>query len=285
MRTVSVSWQHCFETAAVLVAVGGAMATSKDKRVRAVGAFAREVAVIGVLYALWELAGRIAGFSNKDAYVRARWIEHFEHDVHLPSERSVQNLILGHPLIVQVANLYYAAMHFPMMFVFLIWLFWWHRDKYKPVRQVLGWTTLVCLIVQLVPVAPPRFLPGIVDTGKLYNQSVYQHGLAVDQLSTMPSVHVAWACLVGYYTWKIGKGRWRYIGPLHTVLTVFFVVATGNHFWLDGIVAAMILCACAWSVFGVRTGWHAVLDRWRARHDPSIPLDDTEALTARSGAH
>jgi hypothetical protein len=279
MQTVSVSWQHSFETAAVLVAVGGAMALSKDKRVRALGAFAREAAVIGVLYALWELAGTIAGFSNKDAYLRARWIEHFEHDIHLPSERSVQHLILGHPLIVQVANLYYAAMHFPMMFVFLIWLFWWHRDRYRPVRQVLGWTTLACLIVQLVPVAPPRFLPGIVDTGKLYNQSVYQHGLAVDQLSTMPSVHVAWACLVGYYTWKIGTSRWRYIGPLHTVLTVFFVVATGNHFWLDGIVAAAILSACAWAVFGVRTGWYSALRRWRARPVRSLPFADAEPMS------
>ena len=82
-------------------------------------------------------------------------------------------LILAIACGIAVANLYYAAMHFPGMFVFLIWLFWWHRDEYRPVRQVLGWTTLVCLIVQLVPVAPPRFLPGIVDTGKLYNQSVY----------------------------------------------------------------------------------------------------------------
>jgi hypothetical protein len=279
MQTVSVTWEHSFEAAAVVAAVGVAMALSKDSRVRAIGAFAREVAVIGVLYGLWSLAGRIAGFSNKDAYVRARWIERFEHDILLPSEHSVQHLILGHPLLVQFGNLYYATMHFPMMFVFLIWLFWRHRDKYRPVRQVLGWTTLVCLLVQLVPVAPPRFLPGIVDTGKLYNQSVYQHGLAVDQLSTMPSVHVAWACLVGYYTWKIGKGRWRYIGPLHMVLTIFFVVATGNHFWLDGIVAAMILCACAWSVFGVRTGWHAVLDRWRLRHESPLALDDAEPLT------
>jgi hypothetical protein len=282
MQTVSVTWEHSFEAAAVVAAIGAAMALSKDSRVRAVGAFAREVAVIGVLYGLWSLAGRIAGFSNRDAYARARWIERFEHDVFLPSERSVQHLILGHPLIVQFANLYYATMHFPMMFVFLIWLFWRHRDNYRPVRQVLGWTTLTCLIVQLVPVAPPRFLPGIVDTGKLYNQSVYQHGLAVDQLSTMPSVHVAWAVLVGFYTWRISRSRWRYIGPLHTVLTVFFVVATGNHFWLDGIVAAAILCGCAWAVFGVRTGWHAALRQWRTRRERSSPVADAAEPLTRS---
>jgi hypothetical protein len=270
MQTVSVSWQHSFEAAAVVAAVGTAMALSKDSRVRAVGAFARETAVIGVLYGLWSLAGRIAGFSNRGAYERARWIERFEHDIFLPSERSVQQLILGHPLIVQIANLYYAAMHFPMMFVFLIWLFIRHRDKYRPVRQVLGWTTLACLVVQLLPVAPPRFLPGIVDTGKLYNQSVYQHGLAVDQLSTMPSVHVAWAVLVGFYTWRISTSKWRFIGPLHSTLTIFFVVATGNHFWLDGIVAVLILSICAWSVFGVRTGWHAAVCHWQERRQQPI---------------
>ena len=64
-------------------------------------------------------------------------------------------------------------------------------------RTVLAWTTLCCLLIQLIPVAPPRMIPGIgiVDTGLRYNQSVYSHGLPIDQLSAMPSVHVAWAVL------------------------------------------------------------------------------------------
>ncbi len=63
------------------------------------------------------------------------------------------------------------------------------------------------------------------------------------------------------------------------VLTIFFVVATGNHFWLDGIVAAAILSACAWSVFGVRTGWHALLYLWRGRRERLVPVADSEPLT------
>ena len=170
----------------------------------------------------------------------------------------MQHLILGHPLLVQGANLYYASMHFTMMFVFLIWLFVRHRDRYRPVRSVLAWTTLCCLLVQLVPVAPPRMLPGIQDTGMLYNQSVYSGGFAVDQLSAMPSVHVAWAVLVGWYAWRVGTSRWRYLGPAHSVTTVFVVVSTGNHWWLDGIVGTLLLVLCAWVVHGVRTGWHAL---------------------------
>jgi hypothetical protein len=151
-----------------------------------------------------------------------------------------------------------------MMFVFLIWLFWRHRDRYRPVRTTMAWATLICLLVQLMPVAPPRMLPGIVDTAVKYGQSVYgPGGFAADQLSAMPSVHVAWAVIVGWYTVRCSTSRWRWIGPLHTAITVFVVVATGNHWWFDGIAAATIVCACAWARYGVSIAFHRALDRVR----------------------
>jgi len=289
VQTVGLSWQHSFETAAVLAAAGSAMALSRRRPVRAAGAFLRETAIIGVLYGLWHLAGRVSVTDVGGAFRRAHWIQRVERDFLLPSERSMQHLVLGHRLVVQAANLYYAAMHMTVMLVFLIWLFVRHRDRYRPVRQVLAWTTLGCLLVQLMPVAPPRMLPGIVDTGVLYDQSVYSSGLAADQLSAMPSVHVAWAVLVGYYVWRISPSRWRGLGPAHAVITVLVVVVTGNHWWLDGVVAVAILAACAWAVFGVRTAWHAALRprllsgglavEWRriTRHStPKSPLNGVQ---------
>ena len=253
MQTVGLSWQHSGEIAAVLAVGGAAAAVSSNRVVRAIGAFARETAVIGVLYAVWQLAGMISLHDTGDAFARARWIERFERYLPLPSERSVQHAVLGHRFVVEGLNLYYAAMHMTTMLIFLIWLFVRHRERYRPVRQVMAWTTLGCLAIQLVPVAPPRMLPGIVDTGRLYDQSVYSNGLPIDQLSAMPSVHVAWAVLVGYYVWRISPSRWRFIGPLHSVLVTIAVVATGNHWWLDGIVAVFVLAVSAWSVYGVRT--------------------------------
>jgi heme A synthase len=266
VQTVGLTWQHSFELGAVLAAGGGALALSSSPRVRAVGAFARETAVIGVLYALWQLAGKLSVTGTDGAFRRGRWIEHAERYLPLPSEHSAQQAILGHDLVVQSANLYYAAMHMTTMLTFLIWLFVRHRDRYRPVRQVMAWTTLCCLLVQLLPVAPPRMFHdlGIVDTGLIYHESVYSNGLPIDQLSAMPSVHVAWAVLVGYYTWRISTSRWRLLGPLHAVLTILVVVVTGNHWWLDGIVAVAILAACAWGVHGVRSAWHVALARLRA---------------------
>jgi hypothetical protein len=279
VQTLGLSWEHCGEVAALLAAAGSAAALSSKRVVRAVGAFSREAAVIGALYGLWELAGKVSVTGANGALRRARWIERFERYLPLPSERAVQRHVLGHRLVVEGANLYYAAMHVTVMLTFLVWLFIRHRGQYRPVRQVMAWTTLGCLLVQLLPVAPPRMLPGIIDTGLLYNQSVYSNGLPIDQLSAMPSVHVAWAVLVGYYTWRISPSRWRWIGPAHSVVTILVVVATGNHWWLDGIVAVVILSVCAWTVYGVREAWRAAARRVRT----SGRLQTPEPALARFG--
>ena len=239
-------------------------------RLRALGAFLRETAVIGALYGLWHLAGEVSVSGTSRAFQRAHWIRHVEIFLPLPSERAMQQAVLGHRLVVEGANLYYATMHLTTMLVFLVWLFVRHRERYRPVRQVMAWTTLGCLLIQLVPVAPPRMTGGIVDTGLVYHQSVYSNGLALDQLSSMPSVHVAWAVLVGYYVWRVSPSRWRFVGPLHSLLTVLVVVVTGNHWWLDGIVAVAVLAICAWGVFGVQTAWRHAKGRGRTPRRPVL---------------
>ena len=57
----------------------------------------------------------------------------------------------------------------------------------------------------------------------------------------MPSVHVAWALLVGLGVVMVSSSRARWLVLAHPIVTILVVVATGNHFWLDGIVAAALL--------------------------------------------
>lgn len=281
MQTVSLTWQQSFETAAVLAAVGGATLLSSRTWVRNIGALLRETAIIGVLYGLWHVVGKSAG-SEIAAKARAQHIRNFEHYLPLPSEHWTQHIVLGHKFVVETANLYYASMHFTMMFVFLLWLFVRHRDHYRPIRRVLAWTTLGALLVQFIPVAPPRMFSDIVDTGRLYGQSVYSGGLAADQLSAMPSVHVAWAVLVGYYVWRVSPSRWRFIGPLHAALTIFVVVVTGNHWWADGIVGVALLVAASWWVHGLGALWSSLRDRFRG--DASVPLGDDDPEPETDGS-
>jgi hypothetical protein len=228
--------------------------------------FLREAGVIAGLYALWQLAGTLSVLGTTGAFQRAHWIERTERNLSLPSEASVQGLVAGHPAIVQASNIYYATMHFSALFVFLVWLFVRHRDAYAGVRLTLMLSTVICLLVQLIPVAPPRLLPGYIDTAQQYGQSVYSLGLAPDELSAMPSVHVAWAVLVGSAVVRVSTSRWRWLALAHPVLTMFVITATANHFWLDAIVAIGVLATC---VGGQRTvGW--AIRAWRQRHDPPL---------------
>jgi hypothetical protein len=261
VQTVSLTWQHAGEVAGALAVVSVGMRAVRQRYARMFAPFVFEAAIIGALYAMWQLAGKLSVLGTTGALARARWIDHFDDDLPLPSEQTLNHAIVGHRLIAQAANLYYDTMHFTMMFVFLIWLFWRYRDRYSPVRTTMAWTTFFCLVIQLLPVAPPRMLPGFIDTAMLYNQSVYSNGLAADQLSAMPSVHVAWAFVIGYYVATISTSRWRWIGPAHAVLTTLVVVTTANHWWLDGIVAVAVLIACAWGRYGIVTAWQHLAPR------------------------
>ncbi|MGH3630509.1 MAG: phosphatase PAP2 family protein [Sciscionella sp.] len=251
MHNIALSWQQAAVLAIALAVLFAVLRGTGSAGARRLAPFAGESCLIAVLYSIWQLAGDLSVTGASGAYSRGSWIEQFEHDIRLPSERSIQQLIIAHPLITQGANLYYATMHFTALFVFLLWLFVRHRDRYGAVRTTLALATFVCLLIQLQPVAPPRLMAGYVDTAREYGQSVYGLGLGADELSAMPSVHVAWAVLIGWYVARIGRGRWRWLGALHAAVTVFVVVATANHWWLDGIVAAAVLVASAWLRFGV----------------------------------
>ncbi len=225
--------------------------------------FCREAAIVAWLFAIWQVLQQVTSDAGGDAIGRAERIARVQSDLFLPSERTVQDLILGHDALVRLANLYYASMHFTVMGIFLVWLYFRHRDRYPQVRTVLALSTLGCFVVQFFPVAPPRLLPGYVDTAELYGQSVYNAGFSVDNFGAMPSVHVLFAAVVGWYAWQVSTSPWRLLGPLHFALTVFVVVATANHWWLDGIVAIAILIGCAW----LRRG---VLTLWRRRHPKTV---------------
>ncbi len=206
---------------------------------------ASEAAVIVGLYSVWQLAGTVSVMQVTGALDRARSIWDVERWLHLPSEVTVQHLVLPHPWLVQVLNSFYAIVHGPSMLLFLIWLFVRHRDRYPRVRNMVAVVTGACLAIQLVPVAPPRMLEGlgVVDTPLLYHQSVYDalgRSLAY-QLSAMPSVHVAWAVMIAMVVIAASTSRWRWLVLFDPILTVWAVVATGNHFWLDGIVAVALI--------------------------------------------
>ncbi len=225
----------------------------------------RETALVLALYAVWNYAGRLSLVHVDEAFSHGRWVWRTEHWLHLPSEVSFQARLLPYPDVMRFLNAYYAVLHVPALLACLVWLFVTHRDQYPSVRTTLALTTGACLLVQFVPVAPPRMYPGLgfVDAGQVFGPTVYgKVGTGIsDQLSAMPSVHVAWAALVALAVIVAGTSTWRYWILAHPFLTIVAVTATANHWWLDGIVAIAILFAS----FGLDRAARAGIARIRAR--------------------
>ena len=141
---------------------------------------------------------------------------------------------------MQLANVYYAVAHVPALIIFLVWLFALHRPRYPAIRNALALTTGACLLIQLIPLAPPRLLPelGVLDTPLLYHQSVYgahrhrRGGAAVGH--ALRPRRLGAASSASARSWS-ARSRWRWLVLAHPVLTTWVVVVTGNHFWLDGV--------------------------------------------------
>jgi hypothetical protein len=220
-------------------------ASSLIRRAPVIAAFAQEAGTLVGLFALWQLAGSQSVMSDAGALARARWLWHTERVLHMPSEAVVQRAFLPHPLLVQGFNLYYASLHFAALLGCLLWLFVRYRDSYFRVRTTVVLFTGFALLVQFIPVAPPRMLPsaGLVDTAMRYGQSVYgsDAGFNPDQLSAMPSVHVGWALLVAIVIVNVSRSRWRWLALGYPAATLLAVVVTANHFWLDGVASAILL--------------------------------------------
>ena len=59
----------------------------------------------------------------------------------------------------------------------------------------------------------------------------------------MPSVHVGWALIVALAVITVSRSRWRWLAAGYPLLTLLVVVVTANHFWLDGVAAAVLVAA------------------------------------------
>ena len=204
-----------------------------------------ELGLISGLYAVWRLARELPFTHEAGALDRAREIDDFQNFLHMPTEISLQHLVIAHDWLARLTNGYYATMHVPGLIAFLVWLFIRHRDSFPHWRNGLALVTLGCLIIRFVRVAPPRFIDelGFVNLSDRYGLGVYGpvgQGVS-DQFAAMPSIHVGWAAVVACGIFMTTTSKWRWLFVLHLPLTMFVVAATGHHWWLDGIVALALL--------------------------------------------
>ncbi|MFE3760897.1 phosphatase PAP2 family protein [Streptomyces sp. NPDC059104] len=225
---------------------GRPAAGKRDARRRLI----RELLLVASLFAVYK-AGRMLSTGRTDEALRnADRVWDAERALHLPGEGAVQRLLIHSDALVHTANTYYAVVHFPATALFLVWLYLRRPRHYLWTRRVLAVLTGAALALHLsFPLAPPRMLGAahLVDTGQVYGPTVYRAEAAADtvanQFAAMPSLHFGWALMLAIGMIAATRSRWRALWLLHPLVTLLVVVGTANHYWLDAIVATVLLGA------------------------------------------
>jgi len=188
-------------------------------------------------------AVRVMNFEQSHGF----WVEpgiqrYFEH-VH-----QLLGLTITWREVVPLVNTVYGVAHGVVTMAMAIWLFWRHRNLFPFVRNVFIVTTaLSVLTYNIFPVAPPRLATGMTYQGRPFHfiDTVFVGGgvnLGFDRYAAMPSLHVAWALIVGVTVfWTARQLTVRLLGIVHPTLMCLAVIVTANHYITDCLAALVIV--------------------------------------------
>jgi PAP2 superfamily protein len=209
----------------------------------------QEFAALATLYVAYEI---VRGFRHDDlgtAVAHAQRIVRLERSLGLCSERTVQRFAESVPMLTHALALLYPGLHVSATAGVLVWLHRTRRPAFPLVRTALVLMTALALVVYLLyPVAPPRLAPGgFVDTVsqngpvKLSSRLL---GRFYNPVAAVPSLHLSYAALVGgAIAWQARCVPLRIAGALYPLLSLFVIVATGNHFFFDAAAGAAVAVA------------------------------------------
>jgi len=238
----------------------------------------RELALLGAVYLLYTQTRLLTGGSHEQAMSNARAVLKAERGLGLAPERWLNHLFSARQYLAIPSDYAYASLHYVVTLAVVIWLWRAHPRAYLAGRRTLVTATLVALLgYWLLPLAPPRMLPGFVDTMARYGgygwwgdsaSAPKGLGALTNQLAAMPSLHVGWAIWCGWQLWRHAKhGISRTFGVVYPLLAVVVVIGTGNHYLADAVAGLVVLL-----VGGVLTRFGTSLWRRFRRALPESPV-------------
>ena len=219
----------------------------------------REVLYILVFYGVYTAirdtqgsAGGGVDAPSTTAFRHARAVIEAERDLWIFHERWIQHLFHGWSHFFQFWNVYYGSAHFIVTAAAIIWMFNRQPGRYPYWRNVLAICTGLALVgFAAYPLMPPRLLPasyGFVDTLRHYGGSWSFDSGAMEKVSNqyaaMPSLHFGWSTFCACVFLPACKHWWsKALAVAYPVGTLFAIVVTANHYFLDAVGGAVVLGA------------------------------------------
>lgn len=206
--------------------------------------FAREVLLIGVAYWFYEIVRSVSSDRGATAFENAGVLVRVERALGIFAELNVQVAVLSWQGLVDFLSLWYFWGHFPLIVVIATWAFARHRPDYLWARNAFFAAGAIALVVYVTfPVAPPRLVPaaGFVDTLRNVFALQYEDSSLVNQFAAVPSMHQGFALIIGVTMFRmLGGTRGVLLMLLLPTLMFVSIVATGNHWFLDAALGALV---------------------------------------------
>ncbi|MGI9600597.1 MAG: phosphatase PAP2 family protein [Acidimicrobiales bacterium] len=242
----------------------------------------KEAALVLGFYAVYTTIRNQFGsarVSSEVAYDNAELVIDIEQALGSFHEEEIQSWFLDWDWFLWFWNVFYGTFHFGVTIFALVWLYRRFPERYPRWRNTFAITTAAALIgFATFPLMPPRLLPTgppyggarfggdqyqfvdtLADVGGLWSFDSGTMQEVSNQYAAMPSLHFAWATFCAVAVIPTLTNRWgRAALALYPVATLFAIVVTGNHYWIDALGGLVVLG------FGYLVGTRSA-DWWRRR--------------------
>lgn len=220
----------------------------------------REILLIALCYYAYSFVRNLVPTTHTEAMRLGARLLDLERLLHADPELSLNHLFVREHWLGVTANYYYSTLHFVLTPAVLAWLYIRHQDRYVFYRRLILATTVLALVgFYLMPLAPPRMLPGFVDTvldwhtHGLYASGASPVGSVSNQYAAMPSLHTGWALWCAIAVASTVRRHWAKILIFcYPAATIVVILGTANHYLLDAVGGAVTLSFGYLATRGVR---------------------------------
>jgi hypothetical protein len=228
-----------------------------------------------LFYAIYNVYGLVRGIADGRAdvaFANAHHVMTIERGLGAFFEPGFQDAVMQHHWLVQIANFLYLNSHFVITTGFLAWLYLYRNENFYFVRNMFMVAMCLALVgYALFPTAPPRLIPeaGFHDTISAFT-GVAQDSQTADALinkyAAVPSMHICFSLMVAVPVMALARYSWvRILASAYPLTVLFAIITTGNHFWFDAVVGAMVACLAAASAKALA---RVRPERWSWQEEP-----------------
>jgi membrane-associated phospholipid phosphatase len=211
----------------------------------------RQIILFCGAYWLYRLVRGQVYDQSAAAFENARDIVDAERALGLFIEPAIQSWAIGTGWVEQVCAWMYINTHFVVTTCALAFIYLFRNAHFYWIRNMFMVAMALALVGYVAfPTAPPRLLPELGFADSVAHFTGVTSGESVNALfnpyAAVPSMHVAFALMLGIPLVRICRRRWaKALWSVYPAVVTLSVVVTANHWVLDAVAGAAVAAVSA----------------------------------------